>query len=246
MCDRMFAINEIEISSNIKMISKSIHDVTIGSTTDSILDSELADIPNQQLSNVLILDPDLFDSTGIGRQALYDIRETRKRFIVNQSIKEDFLVVPCQLKLLVYAAEFRNSHSTIQTNSIDKTRWSINWEPIKKRLSNQHKPLSSSVTIFEFHFDGAIEQLDQDIPLSGSCVFNLLMNQTGTFNAFILTVEFDNPNRFKTNNDLTKSTSLIHSYSILWMDSIDIALGQTILCEATHDGTRLRLRLAII
>lgn len=233
----MFSINDVD-RDNTKIISKSIQDVTVASAGDSLLDSELVDIPDHQLSTVLILDPDLFDSTGLGRRALYDIREARKRFMVG--CREDGLqVFPCRMRLEVHAAEMKSSFPTLHCNSIDKARWSINWEPVdnihKKEKHGGYKRLSSNIPIFEFVFDGPLERIDDDIPLNGIYEFDLPLHQSGCFNAFVLSVVFSYP------RVIDSSTEPLGS-SMLWIDSLDVKNNDVIRCEARQDGSRLRLK----
>lgn len=239
MAERMLSINDVRVPDNLKIISKHIHDLTIGTNQATLLDAELVDI-SSGLSRVLIIDPDSFDPTGIARRVLFDIREARRRLVVKSS-EAGLVVIPSRMRLSVHAAELKTDHSIIESKSVDRARWSVNWERFNiQKLHGGYRKLSPNIPIFDFIFDGPIDSLVEDIPISDLREFCIQIDQAGCFNAFVLSVEFDFPNEHEAR--VNHHISDLSSSAVLFMDSFEVKDDESIRFEASHDGSRLRLR----
>jgi hypothetical protein len=158
MAERMLDLHDVNKNENIKLVTKRLCNMTIASPECDPLETELKDMTFEK-ANILIIDQECFDSTGVTKGALDQIYDARTRFCVDTlSEPLGFQSVPSSMRIFIYGASvlptndsirrliaeknkiYANVSMEVTDDSIEKVvtqgRWGIGWEPLQNTSYN--------------------------------------------------------------------------------------------------------------
>ncbi|KAF8818369.1 tetratricopeptide repeat-containing protein, partial [Cardiosporidium cionae] len=143
------------VNDSIYILPKRIESLTSASTSLNSYENSLKDLPKP--ASMLVLDPILFDEGIIGKRLLHSVRYARQNVCHPLPI-----VFPNRMIVYIqgYSIQFPKD-SLFDFSSMDEFRWSPYFDVIDLRSEANFTVLTEPKAVFEFQFDGPLEDLEK-------------------------------------------------------------------------------------